>query len=78
MFVNAGLILVRTGLFAEGKFLGRLLDEWASDAQEFLRSKLPHLIIIALIAFILMRLLRVITWRMIHVAQRHAAFASPR
>jgi moderate conductance mechanosensitive channel len=72
MYVNAALILVRTGLFAEGKFMGRLLDEWINDAQEFIRSKLPHLIIIALIAFILMRLLRIITLRMIHVAERHA------
>jgi moderate conductance mechanosensitive channel len=73
MDVNAALILVRTGLFAEGRFLGRLLDEWINDAQEFIRSKLPHLIIIAVIAFILMRLLRIITLRMIHVAERHAA-----
>jgi small-conductance mechanosensitive channel len=72
MYVNAALILVRTGLFAEGKFMGRLLDEWINDAQEFIRSKLPHLIIIAVIAFILIRLLRVITLRMIHVAERHA------
>ena len=73
MDVNAALILVRTGLFAEGRFMGRVLDEWVTDAQEFIRSKFPHLIVIALIAFILMRLLRVITVRMIHVAERHAA-----
>jgi moderate conductance mechanosensitive channel len=73
MDVNGALILVRTGLFAEGRFMGRLLDEWINDAQEFVRSKLPHLIIIALIAFILMRLLRIITLRMIRVAERHAA-----
>jgi len=73
MDVNAALILVRTGLFAEGRFLGRVLDEWATDSQEFIRSKLPHLILIALIAFILMRLLRIGTLRMIRVAERHAA-----
>ena len=73
MDVNAALILVRTGLFAEGRFMGRVLDEWAMDAQEFIRSKFPHLIVIAFIAFILMRLLRLITVRMIHVAERHAA-----
>ncbi len=73
MDVNAASILLRTGLFAESRFMGRLLDEWVNDAQEFVRSKLPHLIIIALIAFILVRLLRVITLRMIHVAERHAA-----
>ena len=73
MVVNALLLLVRTGLFAEGRFFGRVLDEWAQDSQEFIRSKLPHLFIILLIAFILMRLLRAITVRMIRVAERHAA-----
>ncbi len=72
MGVNAALILVRTGLFAESRFMGRVLDEWVSDAQEFVRYKLPHLLLIAIIAFILMRLLRSITLRMIHVAERHA------
>jgi len=73
MVVNAVFMLVRTGLFAEGRFLGHVLDEWAADSQEFIRSKLPHLIVILFIAFILMRLLRVITVRMIRVAERHAA-----
>jgi len=72
MGVNAALILVRSGLFAEGRFLGRVFDEWASDAQEFVRFKLPHLLLIAIITFILMRLLRIITLRMIRVAERHA------
>ena len=72
MVVNVLLMLIRTGLFAEGRFLGRVLDEWVEDSQEFIRSKLPHLFIILLIAFILMRLLRLITHRMIRVAERHA------
>src|SRR5665647_1262350 len=72
MGVNAALILVRSGLFAEGRFLGRVFDERASDAQEFVRFKLPHLLLIAIITFILMRLLRIITLRMIRVAERHA------
>jgi small conductance mechanosensitive channel len=59
-------------LFAEGRFLGRVMDEWAIDAQEFVRSKLPHLLIVALIGFVLSRLLRVITARMIHLAEQHA------
>ena len=73
MVVNALFMLARTGLFAEGRFFGRVLDEWIEDSQEFIRSKLPHLLIILLIAFILMRLLRIITLRMIRVAERHAA-----
>jgi len=73
MVLKPVLMIVRTGLFAEGRFLGRLLDEWVNDLQEFVRSKLPHLLIILFIAFILMRLLRAITVRMIRVAERHAA-----
>lgn len=72
MHVNSALILARTGPFAEGGFMGKIMDEWFVDTQEFVRTKLPHLILIALIAFILMRLLRSITVRMIHVAERHA------
>ncbi len=63
----------RTGWFAEGRFWGRVLDEWAADSQEFVRTKLPHLLIIAAIAFFLNKLLKVIAHRMVHVAEMHAA-----
>ena len=63
----------RTGWFAEGRFLGRVLDEWVVDAQEFIRIKLPHLLVIAVIAFLLNRILRVITSHMTLAAKRSAA-----
>ena len=63
----------RSGWFAEGRFLGRLLDEWVNDAQEFIRTKLPHLLLIAAIAFFLNYIIRLITRRMVRVAERHAA-----
>jgi moderate conductance mechanosensitive channel len=66
------LFAERVGLFAEGRFMGKVLDEWIDDAQEFLHIKLPHLILVAIIAFVLNRLLHVITARMISVAERHA------
>jgi moderate conductance mechanosensitive channel len=66
----------RTGWFAEGRFLGRLLDEWVNDAQEFIRTKLPHLVIVAAIAFFLNYLLRIVTNRMIRIAERHAVAGS--
>lgn len=75
MFTYPFLLAIRTGLFADGRIFGRLLDEWADDTQEFVRTKLPHLIVVALIAFILSRLLRAITHRMIRVAEQHAASA---
>lgn len=67
------LIASRTGLFAEGRFLGKVLDEWVLDTQEFVRTKVPHLLVVALIAFVLSRLLRLITMNMVSAAERHAA-----
>src|SRR5579863_4715974 len=67
------LFAARWGWFREGQSLGKVLDEWADDAQEFIHSKLPHLILVAIIAIILNRLLRMITARMIHVAEQHAS-----
>jgi small conductance mechanosensitive channel len=67
------LLAARTGIFAEGRFLGKVVDEWVGDTQEFIRTKLPHLIVVALIAFVLIRLLGLITSRMLRVAEMHAA-----
>jgi small conductance mechanosensitive channel len=66
-------LAARTGLFAEGRFLGKVLDEWAVDAQEFVRLKLPHLLVIAVIAFLLSRILRLVTFHMTRVAEQHSA-----
>jgi moderate conductance mechanosensitive channel len=67
------MLAVRTGLFAEGRFLGKVLDEWVIDTQEFIRMRLPHLVVVLVIAFVLSRLLRIITARMIRVAVQHSA-----
>ncbi|HME57148.1 MAG TPA: mechanosensitive ion channel family protein [Terracidiphilus sp.] len=66
------LLAARTGWFSEGRFLGRVLDEWAGDTQEFIRTKMPHLLIVVLIGFVLSRLLHMVTARMIHIAEQHA------
>jgi small conductance mechanosensitive channel len=68
-------LAVRWGAFREGRFLGRIVDEWIFDSQEFIHLKLPRLIVIAAIAFFLNKILRVITRRMVHVAEAHAAGA---
>ena len=62
------LLAARTGIFAEGRFLGRILDEWAVDSQEFIRTKLPHLVVIAAIALLLIWLLRLVTSHMTQLA----------
>jgi small conductance mechanosensitive channel len=66
------LLLMRTGIFAEERFLGRLIDHWAADGEEFIRIKLPHLLVVALIGFVLSRILKLLTARMIHLAEQHA------
>jgi small-conductance mechanosensitive channel len=71
MFVS--LLTLRTGVFAEGRFFGKILDEWAVDTQEFVHRKLPHLLLAALIAFVLYRLLTLITSRMVRIAEQHAS-----
>ena len=71
--MNPFLIAARFGLFREGRFLGKVLDEWTVDTQEFIHTKLPHLVVVAIIAFILSRLLRLITYHMTRVAEQHAA-----
>lgn len=70
---NFLLFAVRTGFFAESRFMGKILDEWVGDTQEIVRTKLPHLIMVAIIAIVLSRLLSLVTRHMIRLAERHAA-----
>jgi small conductance mechanosensitive channel len=67
------LLAIRTGVFAEGRFLGRVLDGWILDTEDFVRNKLPHLVMVALIAFVLTRLLSLATSRMTRIAEQHAS-----
>jgi moderate conductance mechanosensitive channel len=64
-------LILRWGIFREGRFMGKVLDEWIADSQEFIHARLPHLIVIALIAFLLIKLLRMVTNRMVRLAERH-------
>ncbi len=69
----AAVMVSRWEFFTEGRFMGKVLDEWVGDTQEFVRIKLPHLIVAALIGFVLYRVLAIITARMIRIAEQHAA-----
>jgi len=66
-------LIARMCMVAPGRFLGKVLDEWVDDTQEFIHTKLPHLIVVAVLAFLLNRLLHIITRRMIYLAEQHAA-----
>jgi len=63
-------LAIRWGWFQEGHFLGKVLDEWVADSQEFIHTKLPHLVVIVFIALLLSRLLRSITSQMIRMAEQ--------
>jgi moderate conductance mechanosensitive channel len=63
-------ILMRSGIFAEGRFLGKILDEWINDSQEFIHTKLPHLIMLVLIAVVLTRIISLVTRRIVQIAER--------
>jgi moderate conductance mechanosensitive channel len=72
-FLIASSIALRAGWFAQDSFLGKVVEGWAIDTQEFVRAKLPHLIMVAFIGFFLSRLLSIIAARMIRIAEVHAA-----
>ena len=44
MYVNAVLIFAPSNPFPEGTLMARVVDEWIADTQEFIHSKLPHII----------------------------------
>jgi small-conductance mechanosensitive channel len=71
--MHSFLAIFRWAIFAEGRFLGKVIDEWTLDAQEFVRLKLPHLVVVVVIALVLYRILSLISFHMTRVAQRHAA-----
>jgi small conductance mechanosensitive channel len=64
-------LAMRWSIFGQDRFMGKVLDEWMADGQEFLHTKLPRLIVIFAIAFCLNRVLRIVTSRMVRVAELH-------
>lgn len=48
----------------------RLLDDWSDDAFDFLRTKAPRIVGILIVAFILIRLLKVVSRRLSELSNR--------
>lgn len=48
----------------------RLLDDWSDDAFDFLRTKAPRIIGILIVAFILIRLLKIVSRRLSELSKR--------
>jgi moderate conductance mechanosensitive channel len=69
-------ILIRTGIFAEGRFLGKILDEWGDDLQEFVHTKLPHMVVIFVLAFAISRVIASVTNRMVRAGDKRDASLS--
>lgn len=61
--------------YAPHEFFKSLNTEWLSDLQEFLHSVLPKLLVTVLVAWILTRVLKAITNRIVRVAERHSSGA---
>jgi small-conductance mechanosensitive channel len=56
-------------------FFRSLNLEWLSDLQEFLHSVLPKIVVTAVVAWLLTRVLKLITNRVVRVAERHSTSA---
>jgi moderate conductance mechanosensitive channel len=56
--------------FGPREFFSQLDDKWLADLQEFLHAALPKIIVIVIAAWILGRILKLVTARMIHLAER--------
>lgn len=60
----------------QGHFFEVLESKYLFDLQDFLHDKLPKLIGVAVIAWILMRLLRLVTHQIVRVAERQSSTAA--
>ncbi len=54
----------------------QLLNHWQSDALEFLRYKAPRVVVVALVAFLLIELLHMVTRRLNEFSRRQGAAAA--
>lgn len=62
--------------FGPREFFQSLDQKWLSDLQEFLHSALPKIVITAITAWVMIRILNFIIERVLKVADRHGAGAS--
>jgi small-conductance mechanosensitive channel len=55
------------------EFISTLDKKWLDDLQDFVRTKLPEIVVIVVGAWALMQVLHILTSRLVRVAERHAA-----
>jgi len=56
--------------FGPRQFFSQLDEKWLADLQEFLHTALPKIVVIIIGAWLLARVLRFVTSRMMHIAER--------
>jgi small conductance mechanosensitive channel len=78
LFDNYGtmiFLMQRASVLAVGSgaraFFKAIDDKWVADLQDFIHQALPKIVVILIVAWILTRLLRLITTRILKVAERH-------
>lgn len=61
-------------VLAEGvrAFFRTIDDKWISDLQDFIHEALPKIVVIVIVAWLLIRSLKLITRRVLKVAERHS------
>ncbi len=65
--------LTALALVSVRQFFDSLDAKWLNDLQDFIHSILPHLIVTAIGAWLLVRALNLVTKHMVRIAERHAA-----
>jgi moderate conductance mechanosensitive channel len=73
MLTAMGTVLT---LIGRREFFAGLGDKYLGDLQDFLHDKLPKLIGVALLSWLLMRLLRLISTRVVRIAERQSGSAA--
>lgn len=56
-----------------GGFFSLIGKKWLVDLQGFVREALPKIVVILIVAWILMRIVKLVTTHVMHVAERHSA-----
>jgi moderate conductance mechanosensitive channel len=72
MFPSTEKVLQALLWIGPREFFSQLDDRWLADLQEFVHAALPKIIVIVIAAWVLGRILKLVTGRMIHVAERRS------
>ena len=72
MIVLTAKVLPAFLLFGPGEFFRQLDEKWLADLQSFLHTALPKIVITLIVAWIFLRILKLMTGRMLRIAERRS------